>query len=64
MYFGIGANDPLETSCTTVPYWPRVCKSNDDCGDAGGGVCITQSCDGHSVYVSTCGVDGWCAQFP
>jgi hypothetical protein len=28
-------------------------------------VCVMdQSCDGHSVYVSTCGVDQWCANFP
>ena len=63
-FCGIGANDPLETRCTTVAYWPRVCKSNSDCGDAGGGVCVTQSCDGHAIYVSTCGVDAWCSQFP
>jgi hypothetical protein len=64
-FCGVGANSPLETSCTTASYWPRICKSNADCGDAGGGVCdMDQSCDGHTVYVSTCGVDTWCAQHP
>jgi len=62
---GVAANFPLETVCTSTSGWPRICKDNADCGDAGGGVCVMhQSCDGHRVYVSTCGVDQWCAEFP
>ena len=64
-FCGIGTNDPLGTRCTTSAGWPRVCKKNADCGDAGGGVCVmNQACDGYRVYVSTCGVDQWCAEFP
>jgi hypothetical protein len=62
---GVVANNPLWTRCTTATYEPMVCKTNADCGDAGGGICVTmQSCNHHSVYVSTCGVDGWCKDFP
>jgi hypothetical protein len=64
-FCGIGANNPLQARCTTVDYWPRVCKTDADCGDAGAGSCVTkQTCNNHSVYVSTCGVDQWCKDFP
>ena len=39
-FCGAGTNSPLEALCTTVSYWPRLCKANDDCGDAGGGVYV------------------------
>ena len=64
-FCGVGTNAPLGTGCTTTSYWPRICKHDADCGDAGGGVCVmSQSCDGHQVYVSTCGVDQWCTEHP
>jgi hypothetical protein len=60
---GIGANEFMTTGCTTDALW-RICKKDSDCGDAGGGVCVLQSCNQHSFYVSTCGVDQWCQNHP
>jgi hypothetical protein len=63
-------NFPVETGCAPPPasYQPGliVCKSNTDCGS--GGPCVTYSCDsndpGGPAWISTCGQNPWCVQFP
>jgi hypothetical protein len=61
----VTSSNPIWTKCTTAAYPTKVCKTNQDCGDAGGGICVTkQSCNNHSIYVSTCGVEPWCADHP